>query len=76
MTPINDNPTRAMRVVRCDETMAAVLRGERFWYSTARWEPCCSRRGLRRASFRSFYAFTNPEEITGIHIQYVEAGKS
>lgn len=30
MTPINDNPTRAMRVVRCDETMAAVLRGERF----------------------------------------------
>ena len=27
MTPINDNPTRAMRVVRCDETMAAVLRG-------------------------------------------------
>ena len=30
MTPINDNPTRAMRVVRCDETMAAVLRGECF----------------------------------------------
>ena len=30
MTPINDNPTRAMRVVRCDETMAAVLRGKRF----------------------------------------------
>ncbi len=62
-----------MRVVRCDETMAAVLRGERFLVFDGAMGTMLQQAGLEAASFRSFYA-TNPEEITGIHIQYVEAG--
>ena len=61
MTPINDNPTRAMRVVRCDETMAAVLRGERFLVFDGAMGTMLQQ-GLRRASFRSFYALRIPRK--------------
>ena len=74
MTPINDNPTRAMRVVRCDETMAAVLRGERFLVFDGAMGTMLQQAGLEAGELPELLCLTNPEEITGIHIQYVEAG--
>lgn len=74
MTPINDNPTRAMRVVRCDETMAAVLRGERFLVFDGAMGTMLQQAGLEAGELPELLCLTNHEEITGIHIQYVEAG--
>lgn len=74
MTPINDNPTRAMRVVHCDETMAAVLRGERFLVFDGAMGTMLQQAGLEAGELPELLCLTNPEEITGIHIQYVEAG--
>ena len=74
MTPINDNPARAMRAVRCDEAMAAVLRGERFLVFDGAMGTMLQQAGLEAGELPELLCLTNPEEITGIHTQYVEAG--
>ena len=60
MTPINDNPTRAMRVVRCDETMAAVLRGERFLVFDGAMGTMLQQAGLEAGELPELLCLTNP----------------
>ncbi len=74
MTPINDGTANARRQVRCDENMAAVLRGERFLIFDGAMGTMLQQAGLEAGELPELLCFTNPAEVTDIHAQYVAAG--
>ncbi len=74
MTPINNNPSLAVREVRCDERMSAVLRGEEFLVFDGAMGTMLQREGLEAGELPELLCLSNPAEITSIHARYVAAG--
>lgn len=74
MTPVNDKTVNARREVRCDDHLAAVLRGEQFLIFDGAMGTMLQSAGLEAGELPELLCLSNPTEITGIHAQYVAAG--
>lgn len=76
MIPVTDKTfdPQARQLAVADDYLAAVLRGEEFLVLDGAMGTMLQAAGLAAGEIPELLCLTNPEDITGIHAQYVEAG--
>lgn len=74
MLPVCDSTVNVRRKLRCDEELAAVLRGERFLVFDGAMGTMLQRSGLQAGDLPELLCISDPDAITAVHKAYVEAG--